>query len=65
MTYTAFVIYCASDTAEAGQRQALTAALLSQPETAEPEDAGLCLDRYRYRYRQTDTYYIYLGAAQS
>ena len=36
----AFVICCASDTAEAGHRQALAVALLSQPETAKPEDAG-------------------------
>ena len=38
------VVLClASDTATADQRQALGAALLSQPETAEPEDVQLCL----------------------
>ena len=37
------VLSLASGTATADQRQALAAALLSQPETTEPEDVQLCL----------------------
>ena len=39
------VLSLASDEPEPGQREALAAALLSQPETAEPEDTELCLER--------------------
>ena len=35
-----------SGAADADQRQALATALLSQPETAEPEDAELCLESH-------------------
>ena len=36
----------ASGAADADQRRALATALLSQPETAEPEDAELCLESH-------------------
>ncbi|KAF0308284.1 hypothetical protein FJT64_020479 [Amphibalanus amphitrite] len=39
------VLSLASDVADPGQREALAAAVLSQPETAEPEDTELCLER--------------------
>ncbi|KAF0312113.1 hypothetical protein FJT64_017092 [Amphibalanus amphitrite] len=40
------VLSLASDAVGEGERQALAEALLSQPESADPEDAALCLERH-------------------
>ena len=42
------VLSLASGAADTDQRQALATALLSQPETAEPEDAELCLESHTW-----------------